>query len=158
VTDRAPILVLGLGNELFTDEGLGIHAARRIEAMRLDGVDVLDGGTLGIALLPELEGRDAVLILDAVIMAEGSPGTVVKLQENELDRPIQMLFSAHQFGIGETIAAARLVGQAPARLTAVGMIPFSLETGYGLSPEADEALAGMIEEALGVLTEWGVDA
>ena len=53
MTDRAPILVLGLGNELFTDEGLGIHAARRIEAMGLDGVDVLDGGTLGIALLPE---------------------------------------------------------------------------------------------------------
>ncbi|GBE22257.1 hydrogenase 2 maturation protease [bacterium BMS3Bbin01] len=158
MTDRAPILVLGLGNELFTDEGLGIHAARRIEAMGLEGVDVLDGGTLGIALLPELEGRDAVLILDAMIMPEEPPGTVVKLQENELDRPVQMLFSAHQFGIGETIAAARLVGQAPTRLTAVGMVPFSLETGYGLSPEADGALVHMIDEALDVLTGWGIHA
>ncbi|NIA25313.1 MAG: hydrogenase maturation protease [Gammaproteobacteria bacterium] len=158
MTDRAPILVLGIGNELFADEGLGVQAARRIEAMQLDGVDVLDGGTLGMALLPELEGRDAVLILDAVITTEGPPGTVIRLRGNELDRPVQMLFSAHQFGIGETIAAARLVGKAPDVLTAVGMVPFSLETGYGLSPEADGALAGMVEEALDVLTGWGVDA
>ena len=65
--DRPPILVLGIGNELFTDEGLGVVAARRIAQSGLPGVEVLDGATLGLALLPEIADRDAVLLLDAIV-------------------------------------------------------------------------------------------
>lgn len=154
MTERAPTLVLGLGNELFTDEGVGVAAARRIADRELPGVEVLDGGTLGIALLPTLEGRDALLVLDAVAAEGAAAGEVLVV--DALEEPFRLLYSAHQIGIAETLAAARLVGRAPGRVTAVGMVPFSLGTGYGLSEQAAGRLDDMVLRALEVLAGWGI--
>ncbi len=154
MSGRAPIVVLGLGNELFTDEGVGVQAAMAIAAMELDGVDVLDGGTLGLALFPEIEGRDALLVLDAVVAEAAAPGTIIDLGADELRQPRRLLLSAHQVGITEVLAAADLAGSAPSRLAAIGMVPFSLETGYGLSDGARDRLPVMIAAACRVLAEW----
>lgn len=156
MTERPGVLVLGLGNELFTDEGVGVVAARRIDELELPGVEVIDGGTLGIALLPEVEGRDALLILDAVAKVGSMPGDIVEFDESDLYRPLKLMYSAHQVGIDETLAAAQLVGKAPARAAAVGLVPYSLETGYGLSSAAQARLGELIDRALAVLVRWGM--
>jgi hydrogenase maturation protease len=150
---RRPIAVLGLGNELFTDEGLGVRAAFEVAA-RIPEVDVLDGGTLGIQLLPEIEGREGLLVLDAMVTEGGEPGDIVEMDASELVKPRMLLMSAHQVGIAETLGAATLLGAAPPLLAAIGMVPFSLETGYGLTPEAESRLPVMVDRALAVLQEW----
>jgi len=151
---RAPFAVLGLGNELFTDEGVGVRAAFEVEKTGLGDLDVLDGGTLGIQLLPEIEGRTGLLVLDAMVADGSSPGEILVLGPEELVRPRMLLMSAHQVGIAETLGAAALLGTSPRLLAAVGMVPFSLDTGYGLSPEATDQLPEMVAQAVAILERW----
>ena len=153
---KTDIAVLGLGNELFTDEGLGIVAARELGTHDLIGIEVIDGGTLGLSLLPSIENRTGLLILDSVSDGEAEPGEVVIYDGEELRRESRILYSAHQLGVNEILAAADLNGTSPRRVAAVGMVPFSLETGYGLSDVVSSALPLMVEAALGVLSSWGV--
>lgn len=152
----APVLVLGVGNELFTDEGLGCVAARAIEELALPGVDVLDGSTLGIALLPSLAGRDAVLLLDATVGHDARPGDLMVLRGEDVPASRHLTMSAHQIGVSEALAAAELAGCRPRELAAVGMVPISLETGYGLSPQVAERIPELVDAACAILREWGV--
>jgi hydrogenase maturation protease len=154
---RAGFLVLGLGNELFRDEGLGVEAARRVEALGLADVEVIDGGTLGLGLLPEIDDRRGVLVLDAVVAEAAAPGDLVALNAADLIRPHLLLYSAHQIGVQEALAAAQLAGRAPRLVAGIGMAPFSLETGYGLTTAALERLPAMVDAALDVLSSWGVE-
>jgi len=156
MNDRQPFLVLGLGNELFTDEGVGVVAARRVEALGLQGVEVIDGGTLGLALLPEISDRDGVLVIDAMVADGAMPGDVMVLADGELSGSRQLLFSAHQVGLSEVLAAAELAGRAPDRVGAVGVVPASLETGYGLTSVATAAIEEMVKAATSMLAAWGV--
>lgn len=151
---RPPFLVLGLGNELFTDEGVGVAAARRLARLDLPGVEVLDGGTLGLALLPELAGREGLLLLDALLLPGGRPGEVAVLTGDELPGAHVLLTSAHQLGVVEALAAAELAGRAPGRVAAVGMVPSSLETGYGLTPLAAARVGAMVSRAATLLATW----
>jgi hydrogenase maturation protease len=154
---RADVLVLGIGNELFTDEGLGPVAARHLAALDLPGVDVLDGATLGLSLLPEVAGRRALLVLDAIAAGTAAPGDVLVLDGAEVTRPTTRLLSAHQVGIGETLAVAEFAGELPSLVTAVGLVPACLDTGYGLSPLGRQRLPAVLDVALAVLAAWGVD-
>jgi hydrogenase maturation protease len=151
-----PVLVLGLGNELFTDEGLGCVAARELAAMDLPGVEVVDGSTLGIALLPVLAGRRAVLLLDATVGRDAAPGDLLVLRDEEVPASRYLTVSAHQVGVSEALAAAQLAGYPPPHLAAVGMVPVSLETGWGLSQQVTDAMPGLVGAALDVLREWGI--
>ena len=157
MTARAPVLVLGVGNELFTDEGLGCVAARSIRELDLPGVEVLDGSTLGIALLPSLAGRDAVLVLDATVGRGGQPGELLVLLGDEVPASRHLSLSAHQIGVSEALAAAEFAGDRPRRLAAVGMVPVSLETGYGLSEAVALRIPHLVRAALDLLIGWGVD-
>ena len=155
---RPPVAVLGLGNTLLTDEGVGVAAARQIAVLGLPGVQVLDGGTLGLALLPEVEGRQAVLILDAVTAPGRLPGDIVRLSGPALHRGWRRCVSAHQLGITDVLALADLSGQAPGQLAAVGMVPASLSLGCGLSAAVQRSLPAMVRAACAVLSSWGVPA
>lgn len=151
---RSPILVLGLGNELFTDEGVGVVASRRIAELDLPGTEVVDGGTLGLSLLPTIEGRDALLILDAIVESTLPPGSVVVYDGEDLRRESRLLYSAHQLGVNEVLAAADLAGVTPFWVSAVGMVPESVATGYGISRTAEAALGEMVATARQVLAEF----
>lgn len=150
-----PVLVLGIGNELFRDEGLGVAAARRIAELDLDRVRVLDGGTLGLALLPVLTEHDSVLVLDAIVAADHRPGEVVVLRDADVRRGDGILISAHQLGFVDALAAAEFAGRQPRRLAAVGMVPVCLDTGYGLSAPVRAGLDRLVDTALRVLSGWG---
>lgn len=149
-------LVLGLGNELFSDEGVGVVAARRVAERHLPLVEVIDGGTLGLALLPTIEGRSALLVLDAVVDEQLQPGEVVVYEGADVRREARLLYSAHQLGVNEVLAAADLAGATPELVAAVGMAPASVDTGYGLTTTATEALPRMVEMAMEVLASWGI--
>lgn len=151
-----PHLVLGLGNELFTDEGIGVAVARRFTDLAIPGVEVVDGGTLGIALLPTVAGRTSVLIFDAVVASGADPGEILVLEDNEVRQGSRMLYSAHQLGISEVLAAAALAGGPQPDVAAVGLVPYSLDTGYGITAEAAARIPAMIQRGLEILTTWGV--
>jgi hydrogenase maturation protease len=152
----APHLVLGIGNELFRDEGVGVACARLVAERALPAVEVLDGGTLGIALVPAIEGRRSLLVLDAAAVDGASPGEVVVIDGDGLAGAGWRLCSTHQIGVLEALDAAALLGRAPERVAVVGMVPDSLDTGYGLSARAAERLDEMAERAIAVLARWGV--
>ena len=156
---RAPVLVLGVGNELFTDEGLGCVAATRLAgrlaAQGVEGVDVADGSTLGLGLLPELADRRAVLLLDAVLREGSAPGEVVVLEGDEVPVTRQLTMSAHQIGVAEALAAARFAGCCPPVVAAAGIVPAVLETGWGLSPAVEASMDALVDAALDVLRRWG---
>ncbi len=153
---RAAVLVLGAGNELFTDEGLGCAAGRRIAELDLPGVEVLDGATLGLALLPEIAGRSALLVLDAVVGHDALPGELLVLRGDQVPANRYLTVSAHQIGVSEALAVAALAGCAPQRLAAVGMVPSCLETGYGLSPDAEAGMPELVARARDILRDWGI--
>lgn len=156
--ERAPVLVLGVGNELFRDEGLGVVAARCVAQLDLAGVEVADGGTLGLSLLPEIADREAVLILDAVVKHDGRPGEVVVLADGSVPPGWTHVVSAHQIGVPDALAAAALAGRAPRRVAVVGMVPASLDTGFGLTPETAAHIDELVRRTLGVLSGWGIEA
>ncbi|MFI7545188.1 HyaD/HybD family hydrogenase maturation endopeptidase [Actinoplanes sp. NPDC049599] len=154
---RAPVLVLGVGNELLGDDGVGVVAARRLADPPLPGVEVVDGGTLGLMLMPYLAGRRAVLILDAVSQAGRAPGDLVVLHDHDVRRGHGVRATAHDIGLVDALSAAELAGCAPHRITLVGIVPVSVADRWGLSPLLTARLDAMVTTARSILTDWGVE-
>jgi len=151
----APVLVLGVGNELFTDEGLGCVAVRRIAELGLPGVDVLDGATLGLSLLPEISERSALLLLDAVVADGAVPGDLLEFHGDQVPARYRLTVSVHQIGVEEALAAAEFAGRRPPVLAAVGLVPADLGVGVGLSPLTASRLDALVDRALVILSTWG---
>jgi hydrogenase maturation protease len=152
----APVLVLGIGNILLGDDGAGVEAARRLAAMQIPGVDVLDGGTIGFMLMPYLAGRRAVLVLDAVSGDQGIPGDVVVIGDSAVRRGHGIRLTAHDIGLVDALAAAELTGCAPQQVSLVGIVPASTTERWGLSPVVASRVAAMTDAARRVLAGWGV--
>ncbi len=150
-----PITVLGVGNLLRTDEGVGVHAVRELTGRHPEMTDVefLDGGTLGLNLLPFIEEAASLLILDAV--DSGSPpGTVIELAADAIPQFAGIKLSEHQVTLQEVLGLARIRGRFPRRMILIGMQPADLATGDSLSPVAAAALPEMVASAERVLAEW----
>ena len=146
MSERTPLLILGLGNVLLEDDGVGA-AAVSLLADRFDappGVRVLDGGTLGLSLLPYLQSSDSVILVDAV-RADGLPGTIVRLDGDEVPPAVATRLSPHQVGVADLLDGARWLEQYPVRVVLLGVIPGSIDLGVGLSPEVHAALSGLID-------------
>jgi hydrogenase maturation protease len=150
------ILVLGLGNILLTDEGLGVRAVERLAA-DYDlpaNVEVLDGGTLGLDLLPRLEGVEALLLVDAV-KAGGQPGDLVRLAGDDIQAALAVKMSVHQVGLQELLAVSAFQGTRPPRVVLWGMEPAALEWGLELSPPVAARLDALVEAISQELRAWG---
>ena len=157
MTDR--ILILGIGNVLWADEGFGV---RCVEAMAErfalpENVRLLDGGTQGLYLLPDLEQADALIVFDAVDYGL-APGTLKVVRDDEV--PAFMgakKMSLHQTGFQDVIATAQLLGRCPERLVLIGCQPVELEDyGGGLRPLTAARIDPAIAVAVGILADWGV--
>jgi len=139
VDGRAPLLVLGLGNLLLTDDGVGLCllADLRREWSEQGGVEFVDGGTQGLALLGYLADRPRVVILDAISL--GAPaGTVHVLGEAEIaELRARRGGTAHEGGALELLAMANLLGQSPGQVIVVGVEPAEVRTGVGLTAEVE---------------------
>lgn len=154
------VLILGIGNVLWADEGFGV---RCIEAMAEtyampSQVRLLDGGTQGLYLLPFLEEADALIVFDAVDYGL-PPGTLKVVEDEEV--PAFMgakKMSLHQTGFQDVIATAQLLDVCPSRLVLIGCQPVELEDyGGGLRPETAARIAPAIEIARARLADWGIE-
>ena len=151
------IVVLGLGNLLFSDEGMGIHAIRRI--LREGGlpteVDVVDGNTMGIELLNHVESATHLLIIDAVDIS-GKGGSLCTLKGKEIPMFQGVKISQHQQSFKEILGIALLRRRLPEHLALVGVQPVNLDWGTDLSAQVDAAMEEVLDFVWGQLAEWGV--
>jgi hydrogenase maturation protease len=151
------ILVLGLGNILLQDEGLGVRVAERLAARyRLPpDVQVMDGGVMGLDLLPHLEGVSHLLITDAVQGGQ-PPGSLVRLEGEAIPAALSLKMSMHQVGLQELLALAGFQGTLPERVVLWGLEPASLEWGLELSAPIAAQIDALVDAAVGELRAWGV--
>ena len=153
---RCPVLVLGMGNILLEDEGLGIRA---LEALRRDfempaGVELLDGGTTGMGLLDDISGRDHLLVLDAVQTGE-PPGTLVAMRGDEVPVYFGVRVTPHQLGLADVLATLELSDEQPGSVAVLGMVPHSLEMALELSGPVRSRLGELVRMAVEELGDLG---
>jgi len=141
-----PLLVLGLGNVLCEDDGVGVAATQALlRSYRMpDGVDVLDGGTLGLSLLPYLEEAREAILVDAVRVAGAAPGDQVRLEGDDVLAIARERLSVHQIGVADLLDAARLRGALPERVVLLGVVPEALGLGLQLSDKVQQALPELV--------------
>jgi hydrogenase maturation protease len=153
--EEQKVLVVGIGNELLGDEGLGVHVARRLAAAKDSlppHVEVIEGGTSLFDLLPALSRCARVTIVDAV-RAGREPGSIYRLER--LDVADQCAggppVSLHDWGVLETLQAGRMLGMLPAWVSLIGAEPESIAPGTKLSPRLEQAAGRIVSMLLAEL-------
>ncbi len=151
------VLVLGLGNLLLSDEGLGVRALRRLEAgYRADpALTLVDGGTAGLDLLPLFAEYRRILLFDALAM-DRPPGHCAVIRNEAILTVLSPRLSVHHLGLSDVLALARVLDFPPSDIALVGMVPSCLNTSLELSPEVTTALPRMLALAQTVLEGWGL--
>jgi hydrogenase maturation protease len=136
---------MGVGNVLLSDEGIGVRIVEELERRYRfpEEVEILDGGTSGIELLRFLDGKDHLIIVDAV-SADHPPGTVMRIEGEDVPATFETRITPHQLGLSDLLATAKLTDQMPAHLVLFGVEPKSLETGLGFSPEVEGAVEKVV--------------
>jgi hydrogenase maturation protease len=138
-----------VGNLLLQDDGVGLRLLEALSGRRLgDDVELVDGGTQGLALLGYLAGRQCAVILDAVALGD-RPGKVHILRATGIERlQAHRSSTSHESNALELLALARLVGDAPRQIVIIGIEPESIQTGIGLSARVAAALPEAVTAAV----------
>ncbi len=153
------VLVLGIGNTVMSDDGVGVKVVQSLQRRYRFPADVelVDGGTLGLDLLPMLEGISHLILVDAVETGE-APGTRVRLAGEELPIALETKISPHQMGLKDLLAVARLMGHEPGEMVLIGVQPGSIEMDTELTPAVAEQLEAMQAAVLKELEAIGIIA
>jgi hydrogenase maturation protease len=151
------ILVLGLGNTIMTDDGFGVEVVTTLSSRyHFRGpVKLLDGGTLGLDLLPHLEEIESLLIIDALDM-RAEPGKIFRLQGDEVPRAFASKLSVHQMGLQDLLAVAELQGHVPRNLVVWGVQPECIEMGTEMTATVAAAVEPIVTSVLEELQGWGI--
>jgi hydrogenase maturation protease len=152
----ASILVIGMGNVLMQDEGIGVRAVEELEARyHLPGnVRAVDGGTTGMELFEPMRNADCLIIADAV-NADYPSGTLVRIANEEIRAFFQTKLSNHQLGLSDLLALLAFKGETPRHVVIIGMVPHVLENRLGLSAPAAAGLDDMVRMLVDELTRLG---
>ncbi len=118
---------------------------------------LMDGGTLGLDILPYLEGVDRLLVVDAVETG-GLPGTLIRMTGDEIPLALATKVSPHQMGLKDLLLVADLQGYAPPEMVLWGVQPGSIEMDLELSPEVAASMGVLQESVLAELEKWGLKA
>ena len=150
-------VVLGVGNILLSDEGVGVRAVERLaHDYRLpENVTVLDGGTSAMELLDDLARADLLIIADCVRTGR-PPASQVRLADGEVPALLRQKLSPHQVGLSDVLATLVIADEAPGRIIIHGVEPASLATGMALTPAVAAALPGLVEAIAGDLEAAGL--
>ena len=156
-TNWCKTCVIGLGNILLQDDAIGV---RTIEAMKAGygftpQIDILDGGTAGLDLLPTIEGYERVLFVDAVDAGE-APGSTVIIEGDALPSFLSAQGSVHHVGLADLLFAARMTGLLPAEICLVGIQPGSVDVGLEMTEALKTRLDLLVATVLERLQAWGV--
>jgi hydrogenase maturation protease len=151
-------LVLGLGNILLGDEGVGVRVVERLDALYRfpEGTQVMDGGTLALDLLPYVEDTDRLVVIDAVDMG-AEPGSVVRIVDEQVPSFLSIKVSPHQMGLADILSATRLRDLYPEELVLWGVQPGAIEATLELSPPVIAQMETLVEGVLADLSRWGVE-
>ena len=159
-----PIVVLGIGNVLLRDDGVGVEIVRSLErlvdrgAVELPpGTRLLDGGTLGLDLLPVVSEARAIVLVDAVDLG-CAPGSVVVVDDATLRHAPAGPLQAGRDGLGDLLVAARLMGTRPGAMVLVGVQPSEIETGLGLTDVVRAAVPAAVQATIRELERLGAVA
>lgn len=152
------VLVLGIGNMLIGDEGVGCLAVEELNR-RYDfppSVECVDGGTAGFELLNILDSKEHVILIDA-LRDDRPPGTVIMVEGEQVPRAFHARTTPHQLGICDVLAAAQLTDIMPKHLTLYGIEPKQLDVGIGLSPEVEAGMEKTIRAVVDQLRHLGYE-
>lgn len=150
------IVVLGVGNILLQDEGVGIHAARFFGERHgpLPNLRIVDGGTLSFTLAEHIDDADLLIVFDAARL-DGPPGTVEVFIDQEMDRFLGSgRCSVHEVGLADLVGMAHLRGNLPRHRALVGVRPQLIDWGEALTPPVQAAVPEMAERAAALLKGW----
>ncbi len=140
-----PILVLGIGNILLGDEGIGVRVVEAMHSIELpDNVDLADGATGGANLVELIANRRKVIVIDAMDAA-APPGTIRRLTPDELAPADRIYLSLHELGLLDTLRIARQLNCAPAEVIVIGVQPDIVAPGLELSPTLNNAVPRILE-------------
>lgn len=151
------IVVLGVGNILLTDEGLGVHVVEDLKANYTftPQISLIDGGTMGMELLTYMRGMKKILLIDAVNGGE-APGTIYEFPHRELEQYFTDHISVHEVGM-QDILRIRAIQENPLEdAIVIGVEPESLDVGFEPSAPVQKALPEVKERVLRILRGWGV--
>ena len=152
------ILVLGIGNLLLQDEGAGVRAVEEFERRYAIpvGVELLDGGTSGIELLQYIQGKDCLILID-VVKSGNPPGTLIRLEGQNVPALFQKKISPHQLGLSDLLATAQLIDRMPKRVVLFGIEPKSIETGLEMSEEVGGTIGRLADMVALELASLGLN-
>jgi hydrogenase maturation protease len=155
--DEVKVLVLGLGNSLVGDDGVGINLLHRLQALGWGSeVEFAESAAGGIAILELVAGYDRLLLLDCIIARENAPGKVVVLNEEELTT-VRHVSSIHDLAVGEVWQLGQRMGYRMPHAVAVAIVvELKWEIGEELSSAAKNALPSAMERCLEILAGWGI--
>lgn len=153
---KTGVLVLGLGNVLLGDDGLGAAAVARVgRDYRIPpGVRLEDGGTLGLSLLGLLAEADRLILVDAV-RADAPPGTLVRLDGTDMMDAVRDRLSPHQVGVADLLDAARLVDCYPSMVTLLGLVPEAIDLAVVRSGAVEKGLEQLVAAVVSEVESLG---
>ena len=156
---------MGVGNTLLQDDGIGVHVTESLRTSNLTdpeafdpGLEFIDGGTIGLSLLPEIEDAEAVIVVDASEIGD-RPGALRIFRDREIDLQLSgKRRTVHEVALADLFAAAEIRGRSPARRALVAIQPASTE--LGLEPTADvlAAIPGACSAIRDLARQWRTEA
>lgn len=156
--ENVQALVLGIGNLLIGDEGVGCRTAEELSRRYTlpDSVAVIDGGTAGFELLSLIDSRNLVILIDA-LRNDMTPGTVMVVEGEQVPKAFLARTTPHQLGICDVLAAAQLSEIMPRHLTLYGVEPKQMDVGIHLSPEVEAGMEKVIGAVVDQLRHFGYE-
>ena len=152
------VVVLGIGNILLSDEGVGVRVVEQLERDYAlpPTVNVIDGGTCGMEMLEQLENLDALIVVDCVRHGQ-PPGTPVLLKGEDVPVFFKTKLSPHQVGLSDVLASLEFTGKAPQHTAIIGIQPASMELGMELTPTVATRVPELVAMAIAELRSLGLD-
>jgi len=154
---QSEILVLGVGNVLMQDEGIGVYLVRELQTRYSfsPAIEVVDGGTTGLGLLDHFENRTKVLMVDAVNVGQ-PPGSIVQLSNGEVKSQFEEKMSLHHLGLSDVLGVIELLGMKPPEIQLIGIQPHSMEVNFGLTSKLQSRFDEYLEKILVQLNRWDI--
>ena len=154
------IVVLGVGNTLLKDEGVGVRVVEELKKKFAfpSNVRLVDGGTQGLWLLPTLQEADRLVVIDAVL-GKCEPGSIYRLEKDDLPKGLRLKQSAHDSDLIEALNLCALLDQAPQTVVVIGIEPEDISAyGLQLTPTIESRVPALVDQVLVELGKLGVAA
>ena len=151
-------LIIGIGNTLMSDDGLGAYVIDLLSKQYSipDHIMLVDGGTQGVELFNYFDQVENVIIIDAILSKDKVPGSVVKIEKENIFNTLVQKMSVHEIRITDLLSSLELLGKTPENICMIGIVPEKLEFSYGLSNCVKENIDKVIPKIFEQLKEWKI--